>query len=290
MKEIFRALFTFSSLEKRGMLVFGCLLVILTAAKWWTYNKNSHEIPSYPHFRKECQDFERQRINKSAKCTEPSWQNTQHSKTPEFFFFDPNLAVPSDLKRLGLSDRVISNILKYRQKGGQFRTPDDFKKIYGLTKEDFNRLYAWIIIPSNDKLKSKPTEEEILNMNLADSAEFETLPGIGPVLANRIIRYRNLIGGFYSISQLQEVYGVTYSLYQDIRTRLFADSTLITKINVNKAAEDILSRHPYIGRHYAKGIVQYRSTIKPFVNLEELKTHRLIRLENEDKLVHYICF
>jgi DNA uptake protein ComE-like DNA-binding protein len=127
-----------------------------------------------------------------------------------------------------------------------------------------------------------------VNVNACDSADFEKLPGIGPVLARRIVRYRNLLGGFYITTQLKEVYGISDSLFTALVPRLAADTSLIVKINVNNATEKELARHPYIGKYTAGGILRYRNTAKTIKNLDELTNNGILTPENLEKLKKYL--
>ena len=60
---------------------------------------------------------------------------------------------------------------------------------------------------------SAPTEEAPLNLNTATQAELELLPGIGPVLAQAILDYRDSFGGFSAKEQLMEVSGIGEKRY-----------------------------------------------------------------------------
>ncbi len=68
-----------------------------------------------------------------------------HRKT-ELFYFDPNTADSIQFARLGILPRQIHNIYKYRAKGGRFRKPSDFSRIYGLSKEKYEELEPYIKI------------------------------------------------------------------------------------------------------------------------------------------------
>jgi competence protein ComEA len=62
------------------------------------------------------------------------------------------------------------------------------------------------------------TASKLVNLNLADAATLDTLPGIGPTLAQRIIDYRTANGGFRSISDLGKVAGIGASLMEKLKT------------------------------------------------------------------------
>ena len=103
----------------------------------------------------------------------------------------------------------------------------------------------------------KPLPENI-ELNSADSAKLITLPGIGPVLAGRIIKFRNLLGGFVSVIQLKEVYGLKEETYNLIRDRILVDSARIIHIGINSAGYREMVRHPYLEPSDVKSLLKYR--------------------------------
>jgi DNA uptake protein ComE-like DNA-binding protein len=121
--------------------------------------------------------------------------------------------------------------------------------------------------------KTGPKNLATFLLNKADSATLEALPGIGPILASRIVRYREKLGGFFDPSQLQEVYGISDSLYLFLKARLtlVADSALLKKIDLNNASLETLGQHPYLRWEKAKHIVRYRQVNGPFRTVSDLE-------------------
>jgi DNA uptake protein ComE-like DNA-binding protein len=131
----------------------------------------------------------------------------------------------------------------------------------------------------------------LIEINSADTIKFKELRGIGPVLAGRIVKYRNILGGFYSVMQIREVYGISDSLFMSISGMMFADTTAcIRKININTANIDELSRHPYIGRYYAAGIIKYRDFAGKISGIDEMMHNNLLPEGIPDKIVNYLNF
>lgn len=112
---------------------------------------------------------------------------------------------------------------------------------------------------------------KIISINKADLAEWKSLKGIGEVLASRIIKYREKLGGFHSIDQLKEVYGISDSLFRSISPYLKADHLNVRKINPNEAELTVLQQHPYISPTLSKQIVSYRSKVKKFETAEDMR-------------------
>ncbi|MBK7310285.1 MAG: helix-hairpin-helix domain-containing protein [Sphingobacteriaceae bacterium] len=93
-----------------------------------------------------------------------------------------------------------------------------------------------------------------MELNSADSLALIELKGIGPAYAKRILKYRNLLGGFTSIQQVKEIYGMTDDLYQLIASQCTINSSSIKKININTVDFKALNKHPYIDYELTKRI------------------------------------
>ncbi|TFH36016.1 MAG: hypothetical protein E4G95_06220, partial [Bacteroidia bacterium] len=108
----------------------------------------------------------------------------------------------------------------------------------------------------------KPDSKSVIcEINSADSSRLVELKGIGPVLSGRIIKYRRLLGGFVSVSQLTEVYGIDSALVKSLSKYLAVDSSLVTRIDINSSGYGDLVRHPYISPEQANLIIRYRSRV-----------------------------
>jgi DNA uptake protein ComE-like DNA-binding protein len=131
-------------------------------------------------------------------------------------------------------------------------------------------------------------KSQVLELNTCDSAALESLPGIGPVLARRIIRYRNLIGGFAVSGQLREVYGLSDSTYNIISKRVRADSSLIEKINLNRTDYKRLSRLPYLEKYDVTSILKFRELQGRILSLDELIENKILTPEKASKVRPYV--
>lgn len=192
--------------------------------------------------------------------------------------FDPNTAGREIWERAGLGEKTIRAILNYRAKGGRFRRPDDLAKIYGLSQEQYARLVPYLKFPL-------PTVPSKLDVNKADSAQWERLRGIGPVLARRIVRYRELLGGFASLEQLQEVYGLSEATYTMLQEQVYLEGAgALNRLDANLCAEKALARHPYIGSALARQILAGR----PYASVEDIKALPLINEEKYRKIAPYL--
>ena len=197
--------------------------------------------------------------------------------------FDPNLADSIELSSLGLPSFVVRNIMKYRQKGGHFRTVESLARVYGLTEEKFTELKPYVRIAHVEKNKPekgdtvvrpvwkerrayKYPEGTLVDVNTADTAELKKVPGIGSGIAKAIVSYRERLGGFCSVEQLEEVDYVTPALLKWFKL----ETPSVRKLDINKMTLDALRSHPYFNFYQAKVIVEHRRKKGPIKSLSQL--------------------
>lgn len=222
----------------------------------------------------------------------------------DLFYFDPNTASVNDWKRLGIREKTAETIQKYLSKGGHFYKPEDIGKIWGLHKNDVSRLLPYVRIENDKKnYTNKPTHFQDYNrfdndqnkksfspieINTADTTAFIALPGIGSKLAQRIITFRDKLGGFYSVNQIKETYGLPDSIFIKIKPKLILTTTTIKKININTASVDEMKSHPYIRYNIASAIAQYRAQHGNFSSIDDIKKIMIITDEIFNKLSPYL--
>lgn len=202
-------------------------------------------------------------------------KETKHVIHP--FQFDPNTIDSTQLTALGLSDFVVRNILKYRAKGGHYKTAEQFGRTYGLDSADFAVLLPFIsIAESHSKPEGKQVAQEdepflTVLLNDADSALLCQLKGIGPYRAKAIVIYRNQLGGFVSASQLLEIKKFPEAVVNDIAPHLIVDKSKIRKLHVNTATVERLKSHPYLSYYQAKAITELRREKRHIDSIEDLR-------------------
>ncbi len=215
------------------------------------------------------------------------------------FHFDPNTVDKDGWQRLGLTDKTIHTIQNYLNKGGHFYHSEDLKRIYGLHTSDYLRLEPYVriekITTENKPVEYVRNEKEHtpfiykpIDINIADTTAFISLPGIGSKLATRIINFRDKLGGFYSITQVGEIYGLPDSTFQTIKPYLKLENTSVKKFNINTATVDELKTHPYMKYNIANPIVSYRNEHGSFSTLEDLKKVMAITEEVYHKITPYL--
>jgi DNA uptake protein ComE-like DNA-binding protein len=206
----------------------------------------------------------------------------------EYFRFDPNSVTALEMERLGFSRFLQRNIQSYRDKGGKFNIKSDLARIYGMDSVLFRELEPWIALSENYDIKREKEVIPVLDINRADSAAFLSLPGIGPSFSGRIVRFRTNLGGYHSLDQLRDIYGMTEERFALIVPYLSVTATGLRQIRINFAEVNEMRTHPYISAEAARKIIQVRSDKGPYLNLEALKSENIFDDEIFEKLRPYL--
>jgi competence protein ComEA len=193
------------------------------------------------------------------------------------FEFDPNSADENTLKQLGLSQKTVKSILNFREKGGKFRTKNDFSRIYTIDSSAYQQLKSFIQLPDSiekKKFQNFKSKEPLVEfeINQALAADFQKMPGIGPSFAERIIKYRNALGGFYKAEQVAEVFGLADSTFQKALPYLRCNPKSIKKVNINTVTAEELKTHPYLRWKHVNALIKYRKDNGPYKSVETLRT------------------
>lgn len=138
--------------------------------------------------------------------------------------------------------------------------------------------------------RQNPYDTLLVDINTADTSRLQLLRGIGPVFASRIVKYRSLLGGFVSTSQLLEVYGMTTDRFSSIAHHLTLSKSSVNLLPINSASLDQLRRHPYLDYYQARAIVDYRNSVGPIRNYSDLLKINLIDDSTARKIGDYIQY
>ncbi len=209
----------------------------------------------------------------------------------KLFRFDPNTASDIDFQRLGLTRTQIETIRNYLSKGGKFRTKEDFSKIWGISNSQKKALSEYIVFEEKEMFASDKkivlVNKILIELNSADSLTLELLPGIADKLSKRIVKYRDILGGFYSIGQLKEVYGISDQTFKQLEDKVTVDLSKIRKIDLNFADVNELSRHPYLKKNLARQIVNFRTKNGKISDLSVLRDSMILNIVEYTRLKPY---
>ncbi len=299
--------FAFSQTEVRGMVVMLLFtLGVIGVSAFFTGRPSTDPIPD--------SDWETLKAlvaQLDSNQTVPSYARTE--KNIVLHPFNPNTADSATLTQLGLSPWIARRVLRYRAKGGVFRVKSDFKKMYGLPEATYERLYDYLQLPEKKhrvpasttvENQSRRTDQprdgyaqrtettrrgDPLNINAADTSSLKRLPGIGSTLSARIVKYRQLLGGFYRLDQLQEVYHMSERGAASLLSEAYvAEGNQVLRLNINRLDAKTLAQHPYISWEVARAVVNHRRDYGNYQALEDLREVYLIDEELLAKLTPYL--
>ncbi len=309
MLKFFKEYFNLSNNEQRGII--GLLLIILfvfVGTRIFLMFKPAAEIPQ--DNTSLLAEFYEDSVSYNTK--EPKFENDKKDLKAEikitYFKFNPNLASKNELMQLGFSEKAANVLINYRNKGGQFYKKEDLKKVYGVSNQLYANLESYIDIPkkeyTNNKYQNDYKKEEsktntynneekidyppiIVNINTADSIQLIQIKGIGKIYAARIIKYRNLLGGFKEPQQIKEVYGINEEVYEALKNQIEVGGT-VQKINVNTATWAELKNHPYINSNMAGIITKYIKANGKVTDLDKILNPNIFDEQTINKVKPYL--
>ncbi|MFW5758054.1 MAG: helix-hairpin-helix domain-containing protein [Bacteroidota bacterium] len=308
--------FYYNKTERNGIIVLLFLIILVIFIPF-----------TYPYFfKKEVIDFsdfdrkvrESQKIQEEylaalesakARSAVRNYEKEKEKETVNLnpFAFNPNTLGKDGFEKMGLPEWVISNIVNYREAGGRFRYREQLKKIYTIDEELYAQLEDFIDLPrkkdlpepnppgissTKDTFSTKNDAEKfadiVIEINTSDTLQWQKLRGIGPVFSKRIVAYRKLLGGYYDVNQLMEVYGMDSIRYNQILPYLEIDTLEIKKINLNSADFVTLVRHPYLNRNQVNSILKIRQTHGNYKIPSDIKKSHLISDSLYNKIRPYL--
>jgi len=267
-KRIIRGHFGFSQKETNGFIILVPLLFLIIFLPGIVRN-HLQDTGSSPMDEKATVKWHEEILSSISKNEQGLAGNSEESPSLNLRSFDPNTISQVELIEMGLKPRIVKTIENYRTKGGKFKIKSDLNKIYGINDELFQELMPYIDLPSEiskkqsfttkkSYSKKEPSPVIMRDINTATPKELRVIRGIGEVLSERIVSFRNHLGGFHSMSQLSEVYGLNDSTVNKLnRLYRISDSVVVSKIDLSATTEEDLRKHPYINYKLARLIASF---------------------------------
>ncbi|MFL5809416.1 MAG: helix-hairpin-helix domain-containing protein [Flavisolibacter sp.] len=301
LKKFIKDYFSFSRKERIGLLSLLVLILVIYLLPVLFEKERKFPLEKISVLTAAVDSEEKKKVDIGTKVKHTVFSSDGSTPIENFtdgdlFSFDPNHLSVDGWRHLGLGEKTIKIIDRYRSKGGRFYKPEDLKKIWGMPQRFYERVKGYVVIEKEKQYDRKGGKNEIkqfarniaiININEADTSAWIDLPGIGSKLATRIVNFRDRLGGFYSVDQVSETFGLPDSTFQKIKPYLI-DRGEVKKININTATKDELKSHPYLKWNLANAIVEYRNQHGSFKSLDELKQIAMIDEATFRKIVMYL--
>ncbi|WP_299006712.1 helix-hairpin-helix domain-containing protein [uncultured Tenacibaculum sp.] len=261
-------------------------------------------------------DFSSEKVEDVNKKELVAFQNTIDSlkriemdkRKPKRYPFNPNYITDFKGYQLGMSAEEIDRLHNYRKQNKWINSVKDFKEVTKISDSllaiisPYFKFPDWVVKRENQKKNKtaetssfeKPIYSKIYktstnDINKATQQDFETVSGVGEVLATRIIKYRNKLQGYSLSSQLYEVWGLNKETANEV-LKIFKiiDKPIIEKVNVNTATFKEVLKNPYIDYELCKKIFEYRDEVAELQNISELRNIKDFPLDKYDRIVIYL--
>jgi DNA uptake protein ComE-like DNA-binding protein len=309
-----------------GIIIF--IIILMFGADWFFSQKSQNLVISSPKMLDSLTvslDSRKPYYGNQSNYGQKYEKYASNKKAYKNFNFDPNTTSVAQFEELGLPKFIAERIEKYRIKGGKFRKKEDFAKIYGILPDTYERLEPFITLPSADDESSRTPQAEATNvernvktvvpnspsedktienkpvitktnakqpirfdLNSGDTTDFMKFKGIGSGYAKRIIKFREMLGGFSNAEQIRETYGLPPETVEEILKYGFLKDG-VKKLKINQLSLSEL-RHPYLKYFQAKAIIAYRDQHGAFKNSEDLKQIKILDEATILKISPYIEF
>jgi len=272
--------------QQRNGVLFLLLLIAILQTIYFFVDFSSEEKTAFNNieivnFKKEFDSLQKVAINNSK---------------PKIFPFNPNYLSDFKAYQLGLTVAEIDRLQDYRSKGKFVNSSNEFQNVTKINDSLLKAIEPLFKFPSryfkkNEQLKEETPNLKIIlkDLNTATSEELQAVSGVGEILADRIIKYRNSLNGYYFNDQLTEVYG----LKNEVVNRIFKyfeikEKPIISTLNINIASFKEILALPYIDYDLTKRIFSYKNEVVEIQSLEELKKIEGFPLEKFNRITLYL--
>ncbi len=291
----FKTIFQYSKNQKKGILIFFSMIIIVQICYYFT-------------------DFS---LVKSSSAQQKKWLSLQSSLdslklekqqyTTTIYPFNPNFISDFKAYKLGMKTEEIDKLLAFRKLGKFANSAKEFQQVTGISDSLLNiispyfKFPDWVTNPSqnsNGFQKSNPnwknyTKKEalrVIDINLATKEDLMKVYGIGDGISDRILTQKQVYGGFVSMEQLNDVWGLSPEVLTNLNTYFkIIQLPIIKKININNASIKELGQFAYFHYPISKNIVTYRS-MNGDIKIEDLANIKDFPVDKIKIIVLYLEF
>ncbi|MCO5260251.1 MAG: helix-hairpin-helix domain-containing protein [Crocinitomicaceae bacterium] len=276
-----------SNRKARGvyLLLLIIAIVILTPRIYYDLQPNSQLLLSFKEIDNGISKMEMKQYLSVSKYKKKS--KKYHAPPAKF---DPNKYSLEEWMALGLSEKQANVVVNFAKRG--IKNNEQLHQIFVIDEVLYGLIRDSTVYPEKynrfERNYSKKKDELQVELNKATVEDLDKLPGIGTYFANKIIAYREKLGGFYDKSQLLEIQRFDEQKLNLISKNITIDYSYVKLININTCTVAELKKHPYLDWNVANSIVKMRAKFKKYTNFDQLLESELISIELFNKITPYL--
>ena len=234
-----------------------------------------------------------------------SMKQQKRDYVPKIYPFNPNFITDYKGYKLGMSVAEIDRLLAFRKENKYVNSPKEFQAVTKVSDSLLDAISPYFKFPDwvNNKKEFKDYKKYpntafakkekivIIDINQASQEDLIKIYGIGEAISLRILKFKESLGGFVSMEQMKDVWGLSPEVIENLNTH-FKVSTLpnVKKIDINNASIKELSLFPYFKYPLSKNIVTYRSMNGDIKNIEDLTKIKGMSIDKANIIVLYLDF
>jgi len=267
----FKNYFEFNKKERNGILLLSFILMITIV-----YYNSMHLF----------QEYRKTDFSEFESLIPIVEEGLDENKKDSLFVFNPNTLNDQGWILLGLTPKQLSIFRNYKTSGVVFYNKEELQKCFAISKEFIDKFSEFITFPEKEistkkelkeiDIKKKKVLLIMVELNSADSIALISVSGIGPFYAKQIIKYRNDLGGFISLKQFADIWGLEKIDLERVSSQITIDTSNLIKINLNTSSIEGLWNHPYLNYKQSKSIVNYRMQHGDYNLIEDIQDIVLI--------------
>jgi DNA uptake protein ComE-like DNA-binding protein len=291
--DAFKSFFNFTRSQQTGVFILLVIIVLLQTAYYFV-DANAL-FPESPQKEKWL----------SLQSHIDSLKHEKIGYVPKIYPFNPNFI--SDYKgyKIGMTVQEIDRLLAYRKQNKYVNSAKEFQEVTKVSDSLLSIISPYFKFPDwvrnkkefknynkySNKAFATKDKISVKDINQASQEDLIKVYGIGEAISNRILTYKESLGGFISMEQMNEIWGLSPEVIAKLNVHFkISDQPTVRKIDINNASIKELSLFPYFKYPISKNIVVYRSMNGDIKNIEDLTKIKGMSIEKAKIIALYLDF
>ncbi|WP_339918642.1 helix-hairpin-helix domain-containing protein [uncultured Flavobacterium sp.] len=288
-----KSYFAFSAEQRTGIVILFTIIIILQSVYFFVDFNTTQPVSS----------------NKQKWLAMQSKIDSLKELNPKYIVktypFNPNFITDYKGYKLGMSVLEIDRLLDYRKENKYVNSAKEFQAVTQVSDSLLNAIAPYFKFPDwvknkmnnkgyvkyENKAFAKKEKVALIDINLATQEDLIKIYGIGEVISLRILKLKESLGGFVSMEQMNDVWGLSPEVVENLNSHFKVYALpLLHKIDINNASLKEISQFSYFRYALAKEIVTYRSMNGDIKNVEDLIKIKGFPVEKANIIALYLDF